>query len=260
MLTLRIGTSGWQYRDWRGAFYPEKLAQSRWLEHYIARFATVELNNSFYRLPKPETFGAWTARLPDDFLMAVKASRFLTHVKRLRDPEQPVQRFLDSIRPLGRKLGPVLLQLPPRMPADPDRLDDALACFSGHIRVTVELRDRSWFVDEVRAVLEQHGAAVCLADRQSRPVSPLWRTADWTYLRCHEGRGADAPCYGDDALRGWLRRLQDGWDGCECFVYFNNDARCCAVDNAVRLAELARRAGADVSRTPAAEEVHVWPR
>jgi uncharacterized protein YecE (DUF72 family) len=260
MLTLRVGTSGWQYRDWRGAWYPEKLAQSRWLEHYVDHFATVELNNSFYRLPSAETFETWTNKLPADFLMAVKASRYLTHIKRLRDPEEPVQRFVDSIRPLGRKLGPVLMQLPPRMHVDAGRLDAALACFPRNVRVTVELRDKSWFTDEVRTVLVERAAALCLADRQSRPVSPLWRTADWTYLRFHEGRGADAPCYGDEAMRSWVGRLQDAWDGCEGFVYFNNDARCCAVHDAVRFSELARRAGAEVTRTPAAGEVHVWPR
>jgi len=256
-LSLQVGTSGWQYRDWRGPFYPGKLPQSAWLEYFAERFATVELNNSFYRLPAPETFAAWAQRTPGDFVMAVKASRYLTHIKRLRDPEQPVQRILDATEPLGRKLGPVLLQLPPTMHADPERLDRALSCFPRTVRVAVELREASWFVDSVRAVLERHRAALCLADRGSKVVSPLWRTADWTFLRFHEGRGEPSPCYGEDALRGWVDRLLDGFDGAMCWVYFNNDAHACAVRDAVRFAALGERAGCTATRTPSLEEVAV---
>src|SRR6266536_662670 len=128
-MPVLVGTSGWQYRDWRGRFYPERLAPSRWLEHYASRFATVESNNAFYRLPEADTFAAWSDRTPPDFVMAVKASRFLTHVKRLRDPSEPVARFLGHAAYLGGKLGPVLLQLPPSLRADAGLLDATLACF-----------------------------------------------------------------------------------------------------------------------------------
>src|SRR6266498_3172291 len=148
-MPVLVGTSGWQYRDWRGRFYPERLAPSRWLEHYASRFATVESNNAFYRLPEADTFAAWSDRTPPDFVMAVKASRFLTHVKRLRDPSEPVARFLGHAAYLGGKLGPVLLQLPPSLRADAGLLDATLACFPAGLRVAVEPRHQSWFSDQV---------------------------------------------------------------------------------------------------------------
>src|SRR6266568_4870495 len=133
-MPVLVGTSGWQYRDWRGRFYPERLAQSRWLEHYASRFATVESNNAFYRLPEANTFAAWSDRTPPDFVMAVKASRFLTHVKRLRDPSEPVARFLGHAAYLGGKLGPVLLQLPPSLRADAGQLGGGAGGDLGAVR------------------------------------------------------------------------------------------------------------------------------
>ena len=255
-MPVLIGTSGWQYRDWRSTFYPDKLAQGGWLEHYARHFATVEVNNAFYRLPTAITFERWRARTPADFVIAVKASRYLTHIRRLREPADPVALLLSRMEPLGVRLGPVLLQLPPSLHAEPARLDETLRCFPRGVRVAVELRHRSWFTDEVRALLERHGAALCLADRDSRPVAPLWRTADWAYLRLHSGRGADAPGFGDTALRSWAQRLAELWgpevDG---FVYFNNDQRACAVRDAVRFATIARRAGLGATRVPGATEV-----
>ena len=136
-MPVLVGTSGWQYRDWRGRFYPQGLAQARWLEHYAERFATVESNNAFYRLPEPATFAAWAERTPPGFVMAVKASRYLTHIKRLRDPEEPVGRLMERARHLGAKLGPVLLQLPPTLRADPATLDRTLRAFPAGTRVAV---------------------------------------------------------------------------------------------------------------------------
>jgi uncharacterized protein YecE (DUF72 family) len=255
-MTLAVGTSGWQYRDWRGRFYPERLAQSRWLEHFAARFATVEVNNAFYRLPETSTFERWQKATPADFVIAVKASRYLTHIRRLREPAGPVELLVSRMRGLGDRLGPVLLQLPPTLRADPARLDETLASFPAGVRVAVEVRHRSWFGDEVRAVLERRGAALCLADRDSRPLTPMWRTADWAYLRLHAGRGAHAPGYGDGALRSWALRLAQLWGkGVDGYVYFNNDERCCAVRDAARFAVLAERAGLGVTRVPAASEL-----
>jgi uncharacterized protein YecE (DUF72 family) len=255
-VTLAVGTSGWQYRDWRGRFYPERLAQAGWLEHYAARFQTVEVNNAFYRLPEATTFERWRRLTPEGFLITVKASRYLTHILRLARPAEPVARLLSRMEPLGDRLGAVLLQLPPTLQAEPGRLDATLACFPAGMRVAVEPRHRSWFSDEVRGVLERHGAALCLADRGSRPVTPLWRTADWAYLRLHEGSGGHAPCYGDTALGSWADRLADLWgrtaDG---YVYFNNDPRACAVRDAARFADLAARRGLEVTRVPPAEEL-----
>jgi uncharacterized protein YecE (DUF72 family) len=245
-----IGTSGWQYRDWRGRFYPRELPVSRWLEAYAAGFATVESNAAFYRLPERRTFEDWAARTPPDFVMAVKVSRYLTHIRRLREPAEAVARFVERVAGLGDKLGPVLLQLPPQLRCDPELLDAALAEFPPAFRVAVEFRHPTWFVDEVRARLTERGAALCLADRR-RPLTPIWRTADWTYLRFHEGRATPRPCYGGAALRTWARRLADGWGpDADCWVYFNNDPRGCAPRDAARFAGLVRRAGLHPTRVP----------
>src|SRR5688500_9872866 len=165
---ILVGTSGWQYRDWRGPFYPEGLPQRRWLEHYAEHFATVEVNNAFYRLPERETFAKWRARTPDDFCVAVKVSRYLTHVKRLSDPEEPVARFVGRATALGDRLGPVLLQLPPTLRADPAALDATLAFFPRDVRVAVEPRHESWWTSETESVLKGHDAALCWADSKGR--------------------------------------------------------------------------------------------
>ena len=249
-MVVRIGTSGWQYRDWRGPFYPARLAQGRWLEHYATAFDTVESNAAFYRLPERRTFEAWAARTPPDFTMAVKASRYLTHVLRLREPEEAVDRLVERAGGLGDKLGPILVQLPPRFRADPERLDRTLARFPTGWRVAVEVRDPSWDTDEIRSVLVGHDAALCLADRRG-PLRPRWRTTGWTYLRFHEGTASPRPCYGARALESWARRLCETWGpDAEAWVYFNNDPRGCAPRDAARFAVLAARAGLDTSRTP----------
>jgi uncharacterized protein YecE (DUF72 family) len=254
---LRVGTSGWQYRDWRGTFYPAKLAQRRWLEHYAARFATVELNNSFYNLPAASSFERWRDETPDDFVVAVKMSRFLTHLKRLRDPEGPVRLFFDRACHLGPKLGPVLVQLPPRMRAEPERLADTLDRFPKGVRAAVEFRDDSWFDDRVRAVLEERGAALCLADSQRRPT-PAWRTADWGFVRFHEGRSSPPPCYGERALATWAERIASLWPPeADVFCFFNNDGRACAPRDAATFARLAERAGLRPTRVPDPGEVQV---
>jgi uncharacterized protein YecE (DUF72 family) len=250
-MTVYIGTSGWQYNHWRDRFYPRGCPQKRWLEHYAERFRTVESNNAFYRLPKPETFASWAQRTPADFVWTVKVSRYLTHIRRLREPAEPVQRFLSHASKLGDKLGPVLLQLPPNLKADHAALDDTLARFGKRARVSVEFRHDTWFDDETRAVLDKHGAALCLADRDSRPVSPLWRTAGWAYLRLHEGSATPHPCYGRAALRSWAQRLRDGWGGrAEAYVFFNNDPLGCALRDARTFARECERVGLRPTRVP----------
>jgi uncharacterized protein YecE (DUF72 family) len=247
-VTIRIGTSGWQYRDWRGPFYPPGLPQARWLEWYSRTFATVESNNAFYRLPERRVFEAWRARTPPDFLWTVKASRYLTHIKRLGEPEEAVDRLVERASGLGPKLGPILLQLPPRFRADAERLDRTLARFPAAWQVAVEVRDPSWEHPEIRAVLEAHAAALCLADRRG-PLRPLWRTTDWTYLRFHEGTATPRPCYGPRALETWARRLLDGWGrDADVWVYFNNDPRACAPANALTFARICERLGLHVAR------------
>jgi uncharacterized protein YecE (DUF72 family) len=249
---MLVGTSGWQYTDWRDLLYPSGLPQRLWLERYGECFDTVENNNAFYRLPKRETFESWRERTPAGFVMAVKASRFLTHMKRLKEPEEPVARLLRTASGLGDRLGPILLQLPPTLQADPDLLDACLRCFPGDVRVAVEPRHTSWWTGEVRDILIRHGAALCWADRKGRPLTPLWRTADWGYVRFHEGAARPWPGYGDQALAAWIRRIGDTWAGGETVhVYFNNDPGGAAVRDAGRFAGLAGAAGWPHSRTPA---------
>jgi uncharacterized protein YecE (DUF72 family) len=251
-----VGTSGWQYRDWRGVLYPPGVPQRGWLEFYAGHFATVEINSAFYRLPSRDTFARWGSAAPADFRAAVKASRFLTHTKRLRDPAEPVARLLDRARGLGAKLGPVLLQLPPTLRFDADLLDAVLRAFGrgrgAAPRVAVEPRHESWWTPQARDLLERHGAALCWADREGRPVTPLWRTADFGYVRLHEGRAQPRPRYGRAALRGWRDRITDAYgDRPDVYVYFNNDPGGAAVLDAVALAGEAGRAGAAVSRAAA---------
>ncbi len=245
-MAVRIGTSGWQYRDWRGAFYPRGLPASQWLESYAERFCTVEVNGTFYRLPERHVFEAWERRTPGAFEFAVKASRFLTHVRRLQDPAPAVERLLERARALGPKLGPVLLQLPPTLPRELGRLDETLSAFPSDVRVAVELRHESWLVDETAALLSRHGAATCLADRRG-PLAPQWRTADWGYVRFHEGRALPAPCYGRAALRGWAERLSTMFDDALVYAYFNNDPHGCAPRNAVEFTAACERAGLRVA-------------
>jgi uncharacterized protein YecE (DUF72 family) len=250
-----IGTSGWQYRDWRGRLYPEGLPQARWLERYAERFAAVEVNASFYRLPAERTFADWRARTPDGFVFAVKASRYLTHVRRLRDPEEPMARLLERARALGPRLGPLLLQLPPDMRCVPERLDAALAAVPRGVRVAVEPRHESWFVPAVEDILARHRAALCLADRRG-PSGPVWRTAEWGYLRLHAGRATPGPCYGRRALATWGERLAERWGPeQDVYVFFNNDTHGCAVRDAAVMAGAVARAGLRPTRTPAASEV-----
>jgi uncharacterized protein YecE (DUF72 family) len=253
---LYVGTSGWEYAHWRGRFFPARLPAGEHLAFYAARFQTVELNGTFYRLPERKTFEAWAARTPDDFVFAMKASRYLTHMKRLKDPRAPIERMLSRAEGLGRKLGPVLLQLPPAMRPDAGRLREALAAFAAGIRVTVEFRDERWFNSEVRGVLERAGAALCLADRDSRLVTPAWRTADWGYVRFHGGAGTPPGGYGRRAIEARAALIAEVFGaGCDVHAYFNNDGYACALRDAGAFARAARRAGLQPTRTAAAGEV-----
>lgn len=226
---ILIGTSGWMYRHW-GSFYPKGLPARRHLEFISRVFPTVEINASFYRLPTAETFAKWAEQTPPDFVFAVKASRFLTHLKRLIDPEEPVRLLLEAAQHLGTKLGPFLLQLPPSFGVNPERLDAALVAFHEvgaslgiSPQVAVEFRHPTWFASrEPLAVLRDHHAALVLPDSNRWPAAPGDPlTARWTYLRFH-GRGAGA--YGVTRLRPWARKVR-AWEaaGKRVFAYFNND-------------------------------------
>jgi uncharacterized protein YecE (DUF72 family) len=238
-MPVLAGTSGWQYRHWRGVFYPADVPQRQWLEYYASQFSTVENNGTFYRLPARESFEQWRSRTPDGFVMAVKASRYLTHIRRLRDPGEPVRRMLDAFAGLGDRLGPVLLQLPPTMRADEQLLDQALALFPSDVRVAVEPRHQSWWSDRTREILGARNAALCWADRAGQAVTPVWRTADWGYLRFHEGTADPWPRYAGRTLRDWSQRVASTWpEKAPVYAYFNNDQNGAAVLDAAAFARV----------------------
>jgi uncharacterized protein YecE (DUF72 family) len=244
MMPLLVGTSGWQYRDWRGPVYPPREPARRWLELYAAMFGTVEVNSTFYRLPDQDRFRAWAGATPSPFCFAVKASRYLTHIRRLREPADAVARLLDASQGLGRKRGPVLLQLPPTLRADAGALDETVQAFGGRVRVAVEFRHPSWDSREIDAILSGHDASRVLADNQGNITGA--RTAGWAYVRLHRGRATPDPCYGRTALSSWVTRLVDLWGpSVDGYVYFNNDARACAVRNARMFRTLAAKSGID---------------
>lgn len=247
---LYVGTSGWQYRSWRGPFYPAGLPQREWLRFYAERFPTVEVNNAFYRLPERDTFASWRSQVPDDVQVAVKVSRYLTHIKRLRDPAEPVKRFWSRAEALGPRLGPALLQLPPTLVADAVVLDAALTEFPSDARVAVEPRHASWWSDEIARVLRAHNAALCWADRGGRPMTPLWRTAAFGYLRMHEGAAQPWPRYGRAALDSWLNRLSSTFDirTEDVFVFFNNDQNGAAIADASEFIARGHRSGLAMPR------------
>jgi uncharacterized protein YecE (DUF72 family) len=245
---LYVGTSGWQYKHWRRVFYPNKLPEREWLQYFAERFQTVEVNNTFYNLPDGSVFEQWKQRTPDDFIFTLKMSRYLTHLKRLHDPVEPVDRFMERAHRLGSKLGPILIQLPPNHRTDLVALDHALAAFDPSVRVAVELRHESWFSPETKEMLQSRGAALCLADSPRRK-QPHWRTAGWGFIRFHEGKGPTPPGYSTSALRTWVRRIADTWQpGDDVFVYFNNDTGGHAIKDAVTFAKLAERAGLNPTR------------
>jgi uncharacterized protein YecE (DUF72 family) len=240
-MAIRVGTSGFDYRDWRGSFYPRFIKPTDRLAFYAEHFDTVELNVTFYRMPAASAFRGWRDAVPDGFVFAVKASRYLTHIKRLEDPQASVEYLMERAELLGDRLGPVLLQLPPSLTIDLDRLERTLEAFGPGTRLAVEPRHTSWFVPELCDVLRRHDAAFVLADRRSRATTPLWFPSGWTYLRMHEGKAAPRPCYGRHALRSWRDRL-DGAPATDGYAYFNNDAWACAVANAKTFERMLGRA------------------
>jgi uncharacterized protein YecE (DUF72 family) len=258
-VTALIGTSGWHYSDCKGHFYPGEVRQNDWLRFYAGRFETVELNNAFYRLPDRTAFQAWAEQVPDDFVVAVKASRYLTHVRRLKEPSEPVARLMAAAKGLGPKLGPVLLQLPPNLRRDDEALARTLDQFPNGVRVAVETRHDSWHDEHTREVLEARGAAWVWVDPGSRN-RPRWRTADWGYVRFHRGTGRPEPCYTRSPLQTWAKRIAGTWDGDDVFCYFNNDTHACAPRDARRFASAVSRAGLSPSRVPRPRETPVAAR
>jgi uncharacterized protein YecE (DUF72 family) len=235
---VHIGCAGWNYRDWRGAIYPEDLPARRWLEHYAGLFDTVEVNNTFYRLPSHSAVEGWTKQTPDGFVIAVKASRYLTHVKRLREMDKGTRRFASAIKPLADsgKLGPILWQLPASFRRDDDRLAEALTHLSeGHH--CIEFRHQSWFVAAVYDLLRRHRVALVIGDDPERPFQTHEMTTDWTYIRFHRGNRGRRGNYSERELEEWRRRIASWRSEVEVFAYFNNDWEAFAPRNALWLTE-----------------------
>ena len=230
-----IGTSGWVYPHWRGAFYPQKLAQRRWFAHYAERFSTVEINNTFYQLPAEGVFRGWEERAPEGFVYALKANRYITHVRRLRDAAGPLSLFLGRARLLGEHLGPVLYQLPPRWKKDADRLAAFVSLLPEDVRHAFEFRDPSWYEDDIFAILDGAGCGLCVHDLASAPA-PHRAGRAFAYCRFH-GPGLPGPApYGPLLLAQWaewMARLVG--EGREVYAYFNNDAGANAVRDALAL-------------------------
>ena len=236
---IRIGCSGWSYEHWRGPVYPASQPAARWLELYAEWFDTVEVNASFYRLPTRKAVERWAEATPPGFCFAVKASRYLTHVERLRELPPGLERLYERIEPLQQagKLGPVLWQLPPRFTRDDERLGRALDALRPG-RHAFEFRDDTWFADDVYALLRAHDVALVVADRAPRDPTPWVDTAGWAYLRFHNGR-ARGGTYGTQALRTWAVRIRASHG--DVYAYFNNDWGGFAVDNARMLRRCVER-------------------
>ncbi len=239
---IHVGCSGWNYRDWRGTFYPERMPASRWLEHYATRFGTVEVNSTFYRLARPGAVARWLEQTPPDFVFTVKASRYLTHMRRLTDLDQGVERFYAAIAPLAAspKLGPVLWQLPPNFRRDDERLASAFAAFPPG-RHAIEFRHPSWFTADVYSLLVESGVALAVGDDPRRPFVPYEVTADFSLVRFHHGHRGRRGNYAESELREWAPRLRAVAERAEVFAYFNNDWEAFAPRNAARLAALLSR-------------------
>jgi uncharacterized protein YecE (DUF72 family) len=254
---LWVGCSGWNYNDWRERFYPKGLPARRWLEHYAEHFQTVEVNNTFYRLPNESAVAAWAEQTPDDFIFTVKASRYLTHMKRLTDMDAGVERFYERIQPLidAGKLGPVLWQLPENFHRNDERLASALAALPPG-RHCFEFRHASWFDEDVYAILRGHDVALAIGDHPKRPFQTYEHTTDWTFIRFHHGRRGRDGNYSASELQMWKRRIARWRSSVEVFAYFNNDWRGYAIKNALVLkgaapARRAVRARARSARAPA---------
>jgi uncharacterized protein YecE (DUF72 family) len=219
----RIGCSGWQYQHWRGDFYAADLPQTKWLERYASVFDTVEVNNTFYRLPEAATFTKWAARVPARFLFAVKASRYLTHMKKLKDPAEPIGRLFDRMRPLGKHLGPVLYQLPPGFQIDPERLEQFLHALPRDTPHVIEFRHPSWYVDGVYKLLGRYGASLCLHDMRGSETGRV-RLGPIVYARFHGPSGRYHGGYAAGHLKEWAEWLRPALrDGTPVYAYFNND-------------------------------------
>jgi uncharacterized protein YecE (DUF72 family) len=238
---IYIGTSGWHYRHWIGTFYPAGTKPAQQFDYYKDHFRTVEINNSFYKLPSPETFKQWKTKSPSGFLFVVKASRYITHQKKLKDPRDSYKRFYANVKYLGNKLGPILFQLPPMWNMNIERLCDFLKALPKKFRYVFEFRNSTWYTNEVLELLRKYNCAFCIYELAGH-TSPLNVTADFVYVRLHGPGEKYQGSYTKDQLKDWAARCRK-WQkaGKDVFVYFDNDQRGYAAFNAETLIKLLER-------------------
>ncbi len=239
---IRIGCSGWLYRHWRELFYPAKLPQRLWFGHYAGTFGTVELNTSFYRLPGPETFTKWRDQAPPGFRYAVKAPRFITHMKKLSDCTEPVGKFMQRARNLVETIGPILYQLPPRFACNPGRLEDFAPLLPPDLVHVFEFREKSWICEEVLALLDARGLSFCVHD-MAGSATPRWASGPIAYVRFHGGAGKYRGRYSDERLLGcadWI--VEQAGGGRNVWCYFNNDIDAHAIQDALTLRSMVNQA------------------
>ena len=236
MAKIHIGTSGWNYKHWLGRFYPEKIRPADMLSFYLQHFSTVELNNSFYHLPSVKSFRNWHQTVPDNFIFAVKGSRFITHMKKLKAPKTSTRKFFTRVEKLEEKLGPILFQLPPHWKINVPRLGTFLERMPGQYRYAFEFREQSWFTERVYELLRQHQAALCIY-HMSGYETPMEVTANFVYVRFHGAQSTYGGSYSESQLKAWAERIAY-WreQGKEVFAYFNNDPEAHAIANAKSLA------------------------
>ena len=233
---LRIGTSGWNYNHWREKFYPADIAKSKWLEFYSDHFNTVEVNATFYRLPKPKTFENWYERTPENFKWAVKASKYITHTKRLIDTEEPVKRLYQSLQIMKEKTGPILFQLPPSLAFEKERFQAFCKDLRPICRHVLEIRHDSWIDDGVFKILEENNIALCISDTAGRYPYCEALTADFIYIRLHGSKQLYASEYSEAELQSWAKKIRE-WNR-DTYIYFDNDQDANAIKNAERLKQI----------------------
>lgn len=236
--SLYIGTSGWNYDHWKGCFYPESIRKDDWFRYYSGVFDTVEINNSFYKLPSRSAFEKWYRNSPENYTFAVKANRYITHMKKLKDPEEPVSNFMDNITALKDKLGPVLFQLPPGWNRNYERLESFVKALPDKYRYTFEFRNESWWNDDIIDLLRRNNIAFCIFDLDGK-ISPKEVTADFVYIRLHGPNGAYRGRYGRRGLSGWAGAI-NSWkaQGSDIYCYFDNDENAYAALDAADLMDM----------------------
>ncbi|TXT59888.1 MAG: hypothetical protein BAJALOKI2v1_160060 [Promethearchaeota archaeon] len=235
MSQIRIGTSGWVYEHWKNTFYPNDLPQEEILNYYSKHFNTVEVNNTFYNLPNKDTVKKWRSKAPKDFLYSIKANRYITHMKNLKDPQKPIKKMISNIQYLKNNLGPILFQLSPKWHINYKRLKNFLEVLPNDYKYVFELRNKSWFIEKIFTLLRNHEVALCIHDFKGEET-PIKITTDFTYLRFHGPDGQYFGSYSQKALKSWSKRIKK-WikQNLDVYIYFNNDAEANAIKNAKEL-------------------------